>query len=81
MSRKLRFSSLFMVLSMLVGVLALGASAFAAPTAGTALVDVRNVLAGRQTEFTFTVNNGPQGTPNPLASNVNFVQIGLCLTS
>ena len=71
MTRKLRFSSLFLALSMLVGMLAIAGSAFAAPAAGTAAVDVTQVLAGRQTEFVFTVNN-----PSPLGSAVNFVQIG-----
>ena len=71
MSRKLRFSSLFLAVSMLVGMLAIASSAFAAPAAGTAAVDVKEVLAGRQTEFSFTVNN-----PSILGSDVNFVQIG-----
>jgi len=71
MSRKLRFQSFLLALSMLVGVLAVGGSALAAPAAGTASVDVRDVLAGQQQQFLFTVSN-----PSLLGSDVNFVQIG-----
>lgn len=78
MPRRIRLQSFFLTLTMMVGIVLSAAPAQAALVRGTASVDVREVVAGAQKAFTFTVTNGgAAGNPVKAAdSPINYVRIG-----